>query len=94
LFAQGINSAKVLLSDIEFRKKVNEKLPKSHKITDDKPIIAQNYEIVFGIISETADDLPDKLPFFSKLTLLRATQELKGIMGFKTSLAGIRIAEE
>jgi uncharacterized protein (TIGR04141 family) len=92
LFVQGVNSARTFLSDTEFRKKVNEELPKTHKFPSDKPFAVKEYEVVFAIISETADALPDKLPFFSKLTLARAMQELQDVMAFKMSLAGIRIA--
>ncbi len=91
LFSQGVNSARTFLSDVEFRRKVKETLPASHKFNAEEPPVSRKYEIVFGIISETADYLPDKLPFFSKITLMRAMQELEGVMGFKMSLAGIKV---
>lgn len=91
LFTQGTNGARAFLADVEFRRKVNEKLPSSHKFSEENQPTPKDYEIIFGIISETADDLPDKLPFFSKITLMRAMQELSGIMGFKISLAGIKV---
>ena len=46
---------------------------------------------MYGIISETADQLPARLPFFSKLTLKRAMDEIQNLMRMKMSLAGIRI---
>ena len=89
LFAQGANSARALLLDAEFRKEVIAELPPTHKFSaDEKP---SDYEIVFGIISERADDLPGKLPFFSKLTLMRVSDELQYMMPFKVSFAGIRV---
>ena len=89
LFMQGVNSAKVFFSDIEFRKKVNEKLPASHKVDIDNMPVSRDYEVIFGIISEDADSVPQNLPFFSKITLMRAMQELT-MMGFKMSVAGIK----
>lgn len=92
LFTQGVNSAKAFLGDPDFRKKVNIKLPASHKLDAQKTPISREYEVVFGIISAVADALPDSLPFFSKITLMRAVEELR-LMGYKTSVAGIRISE-
>jgi len=92
LFAQGVNSARISITDLDFRKKVNKKLPESHKLDVSKALVPKNYEIVFGVISETAEDLPEKLPFFSKITLVRAKQELEGVMGFKMSIAGIKVS--
>jgi uncharacterized protein (TIGR04141 family) len=91
LFAQGVNSAKAFLSDQEFRRKVNAKLPPSHQFDANNKPISREYEVVFGIISALADHIPVNLPFFSKITLLRAINELMGVMGFKTSVAGISI---
>lgn len=92
LFTQGVNCARIFISDVEFRRKVNEKLPKSHRFDIGKMPVPKDYEIIFGIISETAEHLPDKLPFLSKITLMRAMEELEKIMGFKMSIAGIKIS--
>lgn len=91
LFSQGTNCARVFLSDVEFRRKVNQKLPPSHQFGAETPPNPKDYEIVFGIISETADALPIELPFFSKITLMRSMQDLQNVMGFKVSLAGVRV---
>lgn len=90
LFTQGVNSAKLFLSDVEFRKKVNQKLPPAHKSDPDNMPVSRNYEVVFGIISEYADTVPQNLPFFSKITLMRTMQELT-VMGYKMSIAGINV---
>jgi uncharacterized protein (TIGR04141 family) len=90
LFTQGANCGRALRADVDFRKKVNEKLPGSHQFDAEKALVPSGYQIVFGIISERADELPEKLPFFSKISLLRATQELQ-MLGYSVSLAGIRI---
>jgi uncharacterized protein (TIGR04141 family) len=90
LFTQGTNCAWAFLADVEFRREVNRKLPASHQLDPEKPPVSKDYEIVYGIISETADALPDKLPFFSKITLMRSFKELQ-VMGFKVSISGIQV---
>lgn len=92
LFTQGVNSARVFLSDMEFRKKANEKLPASHKVDIENMPVSRDYEVIFGIISESADSIPHNLPFFSKITLMRAMQELM-VMGFRMSVSGIKVTE-
>ena len=91
LFAQGVNSARLLVSDTEFRRKVNDKLPAGYHLPVGPLYDPAEYEVVYGIISETADQLPARLPFFSKLTLKRAMDEIQNLMRMKMSLAGIRI---
>jgi uncharacterized protein (TIGR04141 family) len=91
LFTQGTNSARLFLADTEFREKVSSKLPKSHKFDANEQPSPRDYEIVFAIISETADTLPQQLPFLSKITLMRTMQELQVLMGFNMSIAGIKI---
>jgi len=92
LFSQGVNCARVFISDLEFCERVNQKLPTSHKFVAKKLPVSKDHNIVFAIISETADHLPESLPFFSKISLMRATQELQDVMGFKVSLAGIEVS--
>lgn len=93
LFTQGANSAKAFISDTDFRKKVNSLLPKSHRFDPSRTPISKNYKIVFGIISKSAHDVPENIPFFSKITLTRVAEELSRIMGYKVSVAGIRVSE-
>jgi uncharacterized protein (TIGR04141 family) len=92
LFNQGMNSAKVMKSDLDFVQKVNEELPASHRLPIEQPINPRDYEVVFGIISATAEDLPDKLPFFSKISLMRAMEDIQRVMGYSASFAGIEIS--
>ncbi len=91
LFAQGATAAELLLFDTDFRKKVRAKLPASHKpLVPPGNLRAEDFEVVFGIIGRPAGTkaLSDLLPFFSRVTLRRVAQRLKGA-GFKVSVAWI-----
>lgn len=89
LFSQGVVSGELFLSDIEFRKKVNQKLPQSHKMTDvpDSPRAAE-YQIIFAIISSSKKEL--EIPFFSKLSLKNAKQRLEAF-GYQVALQKINV---
>ncbi len=89
LFNQGIVSGEVFLADTNFRSKVNDKLPETHKIDDliTMPNAAE-YEIVFGIISSSPNEL--EIPFFSKVCLRNTERRLK-TFGYKVSLQKIEI---
>jgi uncharacterized protein (TIGR04141 family) len=93
LFMQGANSAKAFISDVDFRKKVNVLLPTSHRFDPAQTPISKNYQIVFGVISKSAVDVPETIPFFSKITLTRVAEELTRVMGYKMSVAGIRVSD-
>ena len=71
LFAQGLVSGELFLSDPEFRKKVNDKLPDVYRDNNPNP---PDYEIIFAVISDSAGDL--EIPFFSKINLMRAKRML------------------
>lgn len=89
LFMQGSNSATLFLSLPEFREKVNEFLPATHKLanTDKKPN-SNDFTIIFAIIS--SDPSPKlKLPFFSRITFRKVHQELVNY-GFSVKLAKIQ----
>lgn len=90
LFAQGTVSARLLLSDPDFRKKVNEKLPASHKLKNvsQKPK-ADEFEVVFAIASNSAATGLD-LPLFSKINLRNHFNQLQ-MYGMKASLAVIQV---
>jgi len=78
LFSQGCVSAEAFISDTEFRKKLNSKLPNSIRLTD--PTARPNpsdYKIVYAIA--TTKKLPSELPFFSKVTLKNALKILRGL---------------
>lgn len=88
LFSQGVVSGELFLSESEFRSKVNNELPVSHKFTNEnaKPK-ASDYEIVYAIISSSNNDL--EIPFFSKVSLRNAKRRLE-TYGYKVSLQKIK----
>lgn len=90
LFAQGVVSGQLFVSDANFRTAANDLLPSSHKLPD--PQVrpdATAYRIVYAIVShETGKTLT--LPFFSKLNVRHAAQRLEGY-GYKVELAKIAI---
>lgn len=92
LFAQGLTSAVLFVSDAGFRTLVNTKLPDRFKSDDpSKKISPNDYEVVFAIISnQEGEGLT--LPFFSRINLQNATQVLLGY-GFKVSLLKIGVEE-
>lgn len=90
LFAQGLVSATSALSDSEFRKAVNKKLPESHKFADpEQRISASSYEVCFAIGSSDIGSL--KLPFFSRVTLRNAYRMLTHTYGFRVTLTKISV---
>lgn len=90
LFAQGTVSARLLLSDSDFRKKVNVKLPTSHKLKNvsQKPK-ADEFEVVYAIASNSGATAFD-LPLFSKINLRNSFSQLQ-MYGMKASLAVIQV---
>lgn len=90
LFAQGLVSATSTLSDAEFRKAVNKKLPQSHRFADpEERISASSYEVCFAIGSSDIGSL--KLPFFSRVTLRNAYRTLTQTYGFRVTLTKILV---
>lgn len=85
LFAQGRVSAETVFRDQDFRQKVNDQLKIRPKLPKRRPDAA-DYEIVFGIISQTAGDLD--IPFFSKVNLRQSIRALDGL-GYNVSLCKI-----
>jgi len=92
LFSQGVVSGELLLADGEFRKKVNEKLSDSHKISNanNKPN-PSDFQIIFAIISSSSKQL--EIPFFSKVSLRNAKRRLEAY-GYKVSLRKISTEEQ
>ncbi|WP_080434906.1 TIGR04141 family sporadically distributed protein [Burkholderia ubonensis] len=92
LFAQGSVAAETFIADEVFRIKLNEQLPKGIKLINpvDRPR-PTDYRIVYAIA--TVKDIPQSLPFFSKVTLKNAMSSL-GAMGFGVALARIDIDSE
>ncbi|MGR3887258.1 TIGR04141 family sporadically distributed protein [Pseudomonas sp. 1152_12] len=78
LFSQGCVSAEAFVRDVEFRKKLNAKLPKAIQLADPEPRPnPSDYKIVYAIA--TTKKLPMELPFFSKVTLKNALKILRGL---------------
>lgn len=76
LFAQGLVSSELFLQDANFRKRLNVKLPRGHKLANSaiRPVAA-DYEIVFAVISKSPNPLD--IPFFSKVTLRNTRRRLE-----------------
>lgn len=91
LFSQGTVSARLFLSDREFREKANQELPSTHKIenVESKPE-AGRHEVVYAIASTHASGNP-QLPLFSKINLRNNYNHLR-TYGMKASLRYIQIA--
>lgn len=90
LFYQGLVSAETLKKSAEFRRLFNDKLPQGMKLSDPDIEIPQDYyQVVYAIYSDKL--LPLELPFFSKITLKNAYQNLRA-MGFRVALADISIS--
>lgn len=89
LFSQGCVAAEAFVRDIEFRKKLNSKLPNSIKLADPEPRPdPSNYKIVYAIA--TTKKFPSELPFFSKVTLKNALKVLRGL-NYQVEIAAIDI---
>lgn len=89
LFKQGTVSASLFLYDNEFRTKVNDELPNTHKFSSlDRPD-ASEYEVAYAIASRVEGSLV--LPFFSRVTLRSAYIQLRN-MGYKVTLTKIDCA--
>jgi uncharacterized protein (TIGR04141 family) len=90
LFAQGIVSGELFQTDAEFRHKVNQILPETHKLrdTEQQPTMGK-HEIVFAVISDAGGSALD-LPFFSRLNLRHAVRRLEGY-GYKAAVAKISV---
>ncbi|WP_334054049.1 TIGR04141 family sporadically distributed protein [Burkholderia cepacia] len=92
LFAQGSVAAEAFVADEVFRAKLNEQLPAGIKLRDPtaRPN-ASDYRIVYAIV--TTKNLPQALPFFSKVTLKNAIASLIAL-GLGVAIARIAIDPE
>lgn len=89
LFAQGLVSGEAFVKHEEFRRKLNDKLPKSIKLPDVVAIPnSRKYRIVYAIA--TSKNLPVDLPFFSKISLKNAALSLQ-TLGYKVAIAKIEV---
>ncbi|MFA4904432.1 MAG: DUF6119 family protein [Desulfobaccales bacterium] len=91
LFSQGLISGDLFFTDAEFRKLVNERLPKEHRLEDyNRRIEREEFQIVFAVISNNpGDDLV--LPFFSRLNCKHAAKRLQEVYGYRVSIGKISI---
>jgi len=91
LFNQGLVSGELFQSEIQFRIKFNEKLPKHLQINGIEKIPNRNeYTIVYAIVSEQDEGL--NIPFFSKISLKHAVSRLEAF-GFNVFLKKIPVSD-
>lgn len=89
LFSQGLVAAEAFIKDSWYREQLNQKLPISIKLDDPiKRPTPSRYNIVYAIA--TNKNIPNELPFFSKVTLKNALIMLRAL-DYKVSLAQIKI---
>jgi uncharacterized protein (TIGR04141 family) len=91
LFAQGGVAAEIMLGDKAFRKKARNVLRRINLSARDlmplDTLRSSDYEIVFLILGEGSATLKQNLPFFSKVNLSKAFENLTQ-RGFRVSIAG------
>ncbi|WP_321954260.1 TIGR04141 family sporadically distributed protein [Paraburkholderia bannensis] len=91
LFAQGGVAAEIMLGDKAFRKKARTVLrrvdPAAGDLVPLDNLRSADYEIVFLILGEDSATLKQNLPFFSKVNLSKAFENLTQ-RGFRVSIAG------
>jgi uncharacterized protein (TIGR04141 family) len=88
LFAQGLTSIELTLSDQSFREKVQEKLPQTHRWPDPAtPPAPASVKVAFGVITLSTGRL--QLPLFSKINLRHAARRIR-MLGVTVCLAKIQ----
>ena len=76
LFNQGVVSAELFSMHSSYREKMNTKLPAEFQVKNpDKPIVPEQYKVIFGIISNSKGAL--EIPFFSKVSLRNSYRRLR-----------------
>jgi uncharacterized protein (TIGR04141 family) len=91
LFAQASVSGQLFKSDAEFRRKVNTKLPASHRIADPKaPIPQGDYRVIIAIVGGPISCT--KLPFFSRVTLKHTFTQLDAY-GYRVAVSHVPLEE-
>jgi uncharacterized protein (TIGR04141 family) len=93
LFSQGFVSAELLQNDADFRKLAQEKITSLRSEAAfqmfDVALETGRFEVVYGVIANWGQrGLAGALPFFSKVTLRKAVQDLTN-RGFRVSFAKI-----
>lgn len=90
LFAQGVVSGEAFRSEPQFRSEVLKLLPDSFRWPDEPPK-AEDFRIVFGVISHTPGDL--NLPFFSRVNVRQTARRLKSF-GYRVAMTKVQVNEE
>ncbi len=89
LFSQGLVASEAFISDNEFRKRLNDKLPGTCKLKEPESRPDPSaHRIVYAIAINR--NIPKELPFFSKVTLKNALKILKAL-NYNVSLAAIKV---
>jgi len=91
LFSQGSVAAEVLLGDREFRIAARRVLRRvdqqSQELLPSDGFRSTDNEIVYLVLGESSETLKNNLPFFSKVNLTKAYENLSQ-RGFRVSVAG------
>jgi len=95
LFFQGLTPAYLLKRELGFLIEVN-KRTKEYGFNELKAgFDASSYEIVYAIATkDESKDIKDILPFFSKVALVHAHQDLTELYGYKVSLKKILLDKQ
>ena len=91
LFAQGCVASEAFVGDEEFRQRVNSRLPENIRLTN--PLMRpdpQTYRIVFAIATDK--ELPQELPFFSKVVLKNSLKTLRAL-AYQVEIARIEVED-
>ncbi|MNL25884.1 hypothetical protein D3C87_1473840 [compost metagenome] len=91
LFAQGSVSAEVMLGDRAFRKEARKVLRRishsAHELIPIDGLKSSDYEVVFLILGDANSSVKENLPFFSKVNLTLAFENLSQ-RGYEVKIAG------
>lgn len=91
LFSQAAVSGESFKSDVEFRRKVNGKLPTAFRLADvARSPDPDQFRVVLGIIGGPAETV--KLPFFSRVTLKNSFSQLRAY-GYRVAVSHIPLEE-
>lgn len=99
LFSQGRISADVFRRDPDIRDRLRAKLADTHpaiaaRIPDGASRVkAEEFEVVYGVITASPSGFPQNLPFFSRLNLWRTYQYLTATLDYRASVLAIAIEQ-
>lgn len=91
LFAQGVVAGRLIAQDEAFRKKVVKCIPASHKALAAKlkgQFDSRRWTIGFILLGADAKKPAESLPFFSKVNLKGAVEQLR-LMSYKVGIIGV-----